>query len=286
VAVVGANGFLGGALVTALRETGREVIPFTRDEPFLRGSRMSPGLAESTAVFHVASSIVPATAEDHPDAAVDDLRLFDDLLRCVRAAGSSPLVVLPSSGGRVYDVAAAPPHAEDAPVGPRDRYGTTKLALESRLLAARDACRPAVLRIGNAYGPGQTARRQHGVVAHWFEAAAAGRPINLFGDPGAARDYVYVDDVVAAFLSLLERPRTPSVVNIGSGTPTSLAELAELVAGVVGDVEIDSVPGRPVDFYRTWLDISRARQALGWEPAVGLEEGLSRTWTHTRQAAA
>jgi UDP-glucose 4-epimerase len=116
-------------------------------------------------------------------------------------------------------------------------------------------------------------------------AALHGEPLRIFGDPAATRDYIYVDDVVRAMMSVLESDPMvdlPPVLNIGSGVPTALGELADLVAEVVGGAEITQEPSRSFDVHDTWLDIRLAQEVIGWTPMVQLDEGLRRTWNHVR----
>ena len=279
VAVIGAGGFLGRALCDALRAAGRPAAEFTRATPFVDDAgRPAPGLVAARTVYYLASSLNPAVAERDPDAVAADLALFDRFLDALGALPDRPYVVLPSSGGTVYDVDVAPPYGETSPVAPRGQYGAAKVAMERRLAEVSRTGSATVLRISNVYGPGQPTSGGQGVIGHWLAAAAKGEPIVLFGDPAASRDYVFVDDVVAAFLAV--GPGAPPVINVGSGEPTSLGELADLVNDVTGGVEIVREADRGFDVRHTWLDVTLAREALGWTPRTSLREGLRRTWEH------
>lgn len=281
VAVVGANGFLGGAVCAAVRAAGVPHAAFTRARPGVGADGApAPGLLEARTVYWLAGLTVPGTADRDPDFAATELEPFRRCLEALVRAGHAPTVVLSSSGGRVYDPAGEPPFAETDPVNPRDVYGEVKLALERELLGARGHVHPRVVRVANAYGPRQRSRGGHGVVAYWLDAAARGEPLTVFGDPAASRDYVFVDDVVAALLAAGASDGAPEVVNVGSGRPTSLGDLARLVRDTVGGVEVRHAPGRGFDLERTWLDVGLAREALGWSATVPLEEGLRRTWRH------
>ncbi len=275
VAVIGAHGFLGRALVQALHQAGVPTAEFTRATPF------SPDACAARTVYYLASSINPAIAERQPELVDADRRQFDDFLTGLVRAGSPAVVVLSSSGGTVYDPTAVPPYAETSPVRPRGRYGTAKLALEERLRAS--GLRHVVLRISNVYGPGQPTGTGQGVIAHWLVAAAKGEPIVLYGNPEASRDYVYVDDVADALVragTAAAPPAPPApVINVGSGVPTTLASLAGIVRDVTGELEIRSEGDRGFDVARTWLDVRLAAEALGWAPHTPLAAGIRRTWT-------
>lgn len=281
VAVVGASGFLGRRVVAALERDEVVVHEYTRSVPFLTpDGRPEAGLASASTVLWLATRINPVTAEREPERVQADRMAFTSLLLALRDLTTPPTVVLVSSGGTVYDPATAPPYAESAPTGPVSTYGRAKLALE-RLLAEQAPGRHVTLRVSNAYGPGQAFTGGQGVIAHWLRAAAQGEPIHVYGDPETTRDYVYVDDVAEAFVAVArtEGP-LPEVVNIGSGRPTTLGELAETVLEVaaVPGLEIVEEERRSFDVSRTWLDVSLAEAALGWRPVTPLGTGVRAAW--------
>jgi UDP-glucose 4-epimerase len=279
MAVIGAGGFLGSAVVTAAREAGVPVDPYGRADPALcPDGTADPRLARARTVFWLASSVNPALAEAHPERVRADLAAFRALLRAARRLPRPPRVVLLSSGGAVYDPAAPPPYRETSPTGPRGAYGRVKLAMEDAL--ADSGLPGTALRVSNLYGPGQPAASGQGVVGHWLRAAAAGRNLTVYGDPGTTRDYVYAADVAGALLAVHAAPAVPPVVNLGSGRPTSLRELAELLLAAIGDpaLRLELHPARGFDVPHTWLDVGLAASALGWTATTPLEAGLARCW--------
>jgi UDP-glucose 4-epimerase len=284
-AVVGAAGFIGRPLADALQAEGVRVARFTRARPAVRDGRLHPELWSARTVFFVAGSIDPARAEgDGRLAAAADRRLLVDLLEGLRATGRRPVLAFAASGGTVYDPAAEPPYRETAPTGPTIAYGRCKLRMERELLARADAVHPVILRLANIYGPGQPERG--GVVARWLARVARGEPLEIFGSPRAARDYLYVDDAVDALLRVRHRfadgtggDRLPSVVNIGSGTPVTLAHLTDVVSVAVGrPLQVRFIEGRHIDRLAYWLDISAADRLLRWRPRTPLLVGVRRAW--------
>ncbi len=278
IAVIGSHGFIGRALVAALRADDRPVVEFPSTRPFLR-SDGSPTdeLAGASAVVHLASRINPAIAQRDPDAAAAHIATLRSLIRALD--GSGRRVIYPSSGGTVYDTDREPPYAETSPLKPIGRFGATKVEVE-RLLSEAPGIESVAMRISNAYGPGQRAGTGLGVIAHWLAAAAEGEPLRMFGTGATTRDFIYIDDVCNAFLRVISSEDPPSVVNIGSGIPTTLAELAEIVHDIVAGVEMVLEPDRGFDVARSWLDVGLAKQALGWEPSTEVREGIARTWEH------
>ncbi|MGH3022110.1 MAG: NAD-dependent epimerase/dehydratase family protein [Gaiellaceae bacterium] len=278
IAVIGSQGFIGRALVATLREDDLAVVEFPSTRPFLRADR-SPAdqLAAADAVVYLASRINPGIAERDPAAADAHLAALGNLLRAL--AGSGKRVIYPSSGGTVYDTKRKPPYGETSPLRPIGRFGATKVEAE-RLLSETPGIEPVAMRISNAYGPGQQSGTGLGVIAHWLAAAAEGEPLRMIGPPETTRDFVYVDDVGDAILRALSSDTPPPIVNIASGTPTSLGELAEIVQAVIPGIEFVLEPNRSFDVARSWLDIGLARETLGWAPTTELREGIARTWDY------
>lgn len=284
--MVGAAGFLGRALVEALRCTPYQVSTFTRSQPcYYPDGSVAEGAAAAGTVFWLASQINPQVAQDHPELVAADSQVLREFLSAIAASAVPPMVVLVSSGGTVYGTSSPPPYSEQSRAAPTSAYGRAKLALEV-MLAERAPGRAVVLRVANAYGPGQPVGRGQGVVAHWLRAARRGESLRLLGDPATTRDYIYVDDVARACIAVQAAPASlPPVINVGSGQPTTLRELAETVVRVVGDPRVQLVvePARSFDAPHTWLDVSLARDALGWRPQTTLDQGVAAAWAAVRR---
>lgn len=249
------------------------------------GGRLAPRAAGVRTIFYLASSVVPGSAASRPDLVEADLAALAAL---VDALGERPVtVVVPSSGGTVYDPAAPPPYRETDPVAATTPYAHSRLAME-RLVADHASRHPASaavsLRISNAYGPGQRTGRGQGVVGSWLEAVAAGRTVTVYGDPATARDYVHVADVCHAFVRVHDLVEAgvpvPPVVNVASGEPVSLAELLAVVQAAVHPrvATVAWEARRSFDRSAVWLDPGLAATALGWRARVPLPEGVRSTW--------
>jgi UDP-glucose 4-epimerase len=133
-------------------------------------------------------------------------------------------------------------------------------------------------RYGNVYGPRQDPLGEAGVIAIFCGKLVDGGRPTVFGDGLQTRDYVYVGDVVAANLAAADSDAT-GAFNIGLGVETSVLELVDALRRLAGrnDFEPQHAPERPGEVMHIALDASRAREELGWEPKVQLEEGLERT---------
>ncbi len=190
-------------------------------------------------------------------------------------------VVLFSTGGALYGEPEYLPCDEAHPINPLSVYGASKHALEqhTRIIAETNGIDYAILRPGNVYGPGQDPHGEAGVVAIFGLKMLANDDVTIYGDGEQERDYVYVDDIVAAALAAARSDApTGGVYNIGSGVPTSVNEIFSLLAEETGYSRAPVLaPERPGDVRRIYLDTSKARDELGWTAEMGLREGITRT---------
>ncbi|HEX6940327.1 MAG TPA: NAD-dependent epimerase/dehydratase family protein [Longimicrobiales bacterium] len=193
-----------------------------------------------------------------------------------------------SSGGVVYGEPELRPTPETAPKLPLSPYGVTKLAAEYYLHYYRrvHGLDYVALRYSNVYGPRQDPHGEAGVVAIFSTRLLGAEPLTVFGDGEQTRDYVYVEDVVAANLLLTDAELGDGegldarAFNVGTGRETSVNELARTLMGATGrEVEIRHAAARPGELLRSCLDASRLR-ALGWAPRTPLEDGLNETYRY------
>lgn len=136
----------------------------------------------------------------------------------------------------------------------------------------------------NVYGPRQDPHGEAGVVAIFAQALLSGKPTKVFGDGTNTRDYVFVDDVVDAFVKAGSDVGGGQRFNIGTGVETSDRQLHSAVAAAVGGPDDPEFhPPRLGDLTRSCLDISRAEEVLGWRPQVELADGVRRTVDYFRR---
>ena len=287
--VTGGAGFIGSNLADALLGRGDEVVVVDdlstgKRENVSQGAELhevdirSPALADALAgaevIFHLAAQADVPTSVRRPD--FDAEVNVVGSVKVLQAAGDSH-VVFSSTGGAIYGECERPAR-EDDPRRPIAPYGVAKLAAEEYLAAWNrlNETRHTTLRFGNVYGPRQEAGLEGGVVAIFLEAMAAGQETAVFGDGLQTRDFVHVDDVVAAMLRV---PGVGGVFNIGSGVETTVAELHERCRTVSGDGRPPRMnPAREGDVLRSVLDVGRAERELAWGPQISLDEGLRGTW--------
>jgi UDP-glucose 4-epimerase len=210
-----------------------------------------------------------------------------NLMETLRRNRLSTRVIFTSTGGVLYGDFNTPPNFETYPKDPESPYAIAKLSTEYYLAyyARVHGCEYAALRFGNVYGPRQDPHGEAGVVAIFCGKILNNTPLTVFGDGLQTRDYVYVGDVArAVFLAatkpLPEKGRLDARgFNIGTGKGTSVIDIAGLLQKTAGsDVPIRFAPQRPGEQQESFVNADKARDLLGWSPAVTLEQGLAKTY--------
>ncbi len=278
VAVVGAGGFLGGAVVRAFAAAGTAVAGFTLHNPMLVDGVLAPEARGVRTVVWCASRINPRLAAEQPHLIDEDRADLDRALSESLTWERPPRIIIFSSGGTVYGPPATPPFVEDPDPEPVNDYGLAKLMIERHV--RESGLDSVALRASNAYGPGQRPAPGQGVLAHWMEAVINGDPVHAYGERSATRDYVYVDDIARAAVAAHAADVAPPIVNVGSGTATSLHELLEALRRVVAPRTFDVVEhgARRTDTLHSVLDVTLAREALGWQAEVDTRRGVELMW--------
>jgi UDP-glucose 4-epimerase len=236
--------------------------------------------AQLEVVFHLAAQIDVRYSVEHPagDADANVLGTIA-VLEAARACGVRR-VVNTSTGGGLYGDADVIPTPEDHPIRPLAPYGQAKYAAEGycALYTRLHGLSTVSLRYGNVYGPRQDVHGEAGVVAIFCGHLIDSTGPTVFGDGRQTRDWVDVADVVGANLLAAEADIT-GPVNIAQGAETSVLDLIDAIndvsdRGGLGEPVLS--PERRGEVRRSCLDVSRARQELGWEAATELRAGLRR----------
>jgi UDP-glucose 4-epimerase len=305
--VTGAAGFIGSTLVDRLLEEGHQVtgvdnlsacppvanlksahrhkgpgrLTFVAVD--VRHPDLSDVVAESNpdVVFHLAAQVDVRSSVDDPlfDARNNVLGTIN-LLEASRRA-QVRRIIYAASGGSRYGASATLPATEDAAVDPLSPDAAAKVAGEfyMRAYARMYGLAPICLALANVYGPRQNPHGKAGVVTVLGSAMISGQPTIIYGDGSATRDYVYVDDVVNAFLCAADAPiRTTGTFNIGTGVQTTVTELHEIIAAAVGvSRPPDHAEARTGEVHASALDPTLAGRTLGWKPDTDLTEGIKHT---------
>src|ERR1035441_8790596 len=292
--VTGGAGFIGSNLVGRLLDLGHDVAVLddlssgsSRNLPadprlrFVEGDvrdrkTVHRAMDGASSVFHLAASVGNKRSIDDPfhDAEVNVLGTLN-VLEEVRRGGVGRLVVSSSAG--IFGELKTLPIREDHPVEPDTPYGSTKLCAEKLSLAFAKLYGFGVvcLRYFNVYGPNQRFDAYGNVIPIFVFQALRGEPLTIFGDGEQTRDFVNVRDVVQANLKAAAADGVTAAFNIGSGTRISINELVRQIEDASGrNVTVQHGAPRAGDVRDSLADIGAARSRLGFEPAVGLDEGL------------
>jgi UDP-glucose 4-epimerase len=237
-------------------------------------------------VFHLAAlASVPLSIED--PLRTEQVNTVGTLNVLVAARDSRVKKVVFSSSCAVYGDTPSLPAREDMPPQPLSPYAVTKAAAEQYCSVFRHVYGlPAVaLRYFNVYGPRQDPRSEYAaVVPRFISRALAGSPLTVFGDGQQTRDFVYVRDVVSANIGAAQSDAS-GVFNIGSGRPTSVLQLADLIVKLTGAKSaLAHQPPQPGEIRHSYGDISRAAQ-FGYNPRHSIEEGIRETIAALRPSA-
>jgi len=298
--VTGGAGFIGSNLVKLLTEEQHEVVVLDNDSsgyrenlaPFPRARivegdvRDEGDLRDAAAgceiIFHLAASVGNVRSIEHP---IEDSEVnVIGTLRVLEAARHhvARKVVFSSSAG-IFGELKTVPIREDHPAEPDSPYGASKLGAEKLCLAYAKLypLECVCLRYFNVYGVNQRYDAYGNVIPIFAHRALNGRPLTIYGDGEQTRDFVDVRDVAAANYRAAATPGVCGAFNIGSGTRVTINRLVALIAEFCGlGIVIEHGPTRQGDVRHSLADISAARAAFGFEPAVPLTEGLSEylTW--------
>ena len=290
--MTGGAGFIGSNLVDALVRDGHEVhalddLSKGRRENVNADARLHVAdirdpdavfdAVRPELVFHLAAQADVRVSVERP--ALDaDVNVLGTVRILDAARRHDAKVVFASSGGAAYGECDGPA-PETAPLEPLSPYGASKLCGEEYLATWNRlyGSTHVSLRLGNVFGPRQMPHGEAGVVAIFMGLLRDGGTPTVFGDGSQTRDYVFVGDVVDAFVRA--SGHGGGTFNVGTGIETSVVELYESIGTASGVVrEAASAPARLGELQRSVLDPSLAARELGWSPQVPLADGLSRTW--------
>jgi UDP-glucose 4-epimerase len=235
-------------------------------------------------VYHLAAQIDVRISVSDP--------VFDNK---INAAGSLNILencrqnnvkkfIFVSTGGAIYGEAEEIPTTESAPTYPLSPYGIHKLTTEKYCMFYREVygLDYTILRFANIYGPRQYKGGEAGVVSIFIEHAVTGKPCFINGDGLQTRDYVYVDDVVAA-LSKAKEVIYQGEINIGCAKEITVLDIVSAIKEAGIDFAPEHAPAKPGEQRRSCLSYDLAKKILNWEPQVDIKEGVRRTleWTKT-----
>ena len=305
ILVTGGAGVLGSSLVDRLLDRGHEVLCadnlFTGTKrnidhlhgqsrfEFLRHDVTFPLYVEVDEIYNLACPASPVHYQHDPIQTTKTS--VHGAINMLGLAKRLKCKIFQASTSEVYGDPTVHPQTEDYwgnvnPIGPRSCYDEGKRCAETLFFDYHRQCGLLikVARIFNTYGP----RMHHAdgrVVSNFVIQALRGEPITLYGDGSQTRSFCYVDEMIDGFVRLMETDETVTgPINLGNPVEFSIRELAEMTVRLTGSRSPIEYRPLPLDDPRQRRpDITRAKQKLGWEPVIGLEEGLARTIEYFRK---
>lgn len=298
VLVTGGCGFIGANLVPKLLQQGYSVtvyddlsrgrLEYLADPGacrFIRGDirdelRLCAALKGVDFVVHLAAygSVVESVVNPDDNFSVNAEGTFT-VLNAARKSGIKKLVFSSTGGALIGN--ATPPVDETSVPRPISPYGASKLAGEGYCCAFAHSYEMSItaLRFANVIGP--ISRHKKGAVTVFLKALMAGEDIRIYGDGGATRDFLYVDDLCNGLIAAMKaEKRGFNVYHLASGREVSILELAELARTVASAPHhpIRFEPKRTGEVERNFASCERARAELGFSPSIGLEQAMRMTW--------
>lgn len=303
IGVVGANGFIGAYLAQHLlaRKAGRVRLLVRTVSPRWdnRGAEVVCGdllsrvdcgrfAADLNVIYYLAHTNSPVNSDrDWPTDALQNLVPLLNLLESVRNLKTKPHIVYFSSGGAVYGPKPARiPYTEQDPCAPGSSYGIQKVTAEQylRLAASQGYVTATTLRVGNAYGTQLPAHRLQGLIGVAVHNLLRGMPVRIFGDLDNVRDYIHLEDICAIAEKAADPREEFTVLNVGSGTGHSVADvlgILEACHGVPFQLEVNEMDCHALPKWVV-LDNAKARREFGWSPAIDLRSGIQEMMTGLR----
>ena len=298
VLLLGGAGFIGSHLAKALSLRGEHVVsvlepvsaPVDRIQHLpvhlYRGSLSDTELLESIlvqediqAVIHLVSTLVPGCGfadfeKEFEQVVAPSIRLME------LCSKHHVKLVYFSSGGTVYgERSTFEPFTEEDTLAPISHYGWSKQMMEEsiRYMHRTQGLRYLILRPSNAYGPGQNLHGRQGLIAVALGKALHKRAVSVWGDGIAVRDYIYIDDLVQATLTLLGKEDAfNKTFNVGSGIGYSVNDILRILKEESGlEVSVNYLPARQEDVSHVVLAIDRIQEMIDFHP-LGIQEGIRR----------
>ena len=298
--ILGGSGFIGSNLIASLLSSGHLVSNFDRPgtspKQFDVNSnyRFVPGSISDNShlrnvfnqepfdcIVHLVSSLIPSS--DYDDFFADreiNLTAGYEIVKNMMSNGCRKIIYF-SSGGTIYGKNGKDINTELDPLCPLNYYGYSKLAMEEfyRLSSRIHAINHIIIRPSNPYGSGQNLFGKQGLITVALGRILQNKPIEIWGDGNVVRDYIHIQDLSKAIISLIESNVENQVFNIGSGQGHSVNDIIQIIQDVTGkNAGIEFKPSRPVDIPVNILSIDKLKAATNWEPTINLKEGIILLW--------
>lgn len=300
ILVTGGAGFIGSHIVKQLFESGHEVVVYddfsNSEKPlaislqqsadsltFIEGNvknskLLTEALSGVNSVIHMASFISVEESVKNPLKYIDNNVLGTaSLLEAMRGSGVKKIVF--SSSATVYGEPKSLPIQEDAPLSAANPYAACKIAMEAlcESFYKTDGFDVTILRYFNPYGPGENHEPETHAIPNFIKAGLKKEAVPLYWKGGQARDFIYVEDLAAAHLAVLNLTGY-NVFNVGTESGTKIIDVINILSDILGyTLEINDLGERKGDVMANYASSAKLKTATGWEAKVSLEDGLRKT---------
>lgn len=271
IGVTGASGFIGSHLVAALKEYGKvDTLPRTKELPTL--GHLKKFVSRVELFFHL-GGVNRGTDEEILNGNITGtLRL----LEAIQNFGNPSARIVFASSSQVYRLKKSSEKiSESSALQPESVYGISKKAAED--LIRISGLPHTILRLANVYGPG-CRPNYNSVVATLCQRTKKKLPLQINGQGNQGRDFIYIDDIVQAFLlaGFHEKSKSGKVYNIGSGQITTLKKIITAIKRIDQEVEVEFIPGAE-DKISYCCDASKFKKDFGWKPKTSLARGIEKS---------
>ena len=307
VLVTGGAGFIGTHLVDALIDRGEHVTVIDNlstsntqylhpDATLINQDICDPDIHDlindlnPKSIYHLAAQTSVAISAREPLTDVNiNVNGTLNLLEPIRHLPHRPRFILFSTGGAIYGNLdpSALPASESIAAKPLSPYGASKLAMENylRVYGHLYDLNYTIVRPANVFGPRQNPDGEAGVIAIFTQAMLERRQITIFGHGNDQRDYIYISDFIDGVLTLADS-NLPGPYNIGTGYGVSVNEIHHVLSELIPTAKpAEHGPPRAGDIPKIWLDVTAAKNDLGWQAKTSFQDGIWKTVDWFRQAA-
>ncbi len=292
--ILGAGGFIGTNLCLALKNAGANVIGYGRksrypeifqDIEFVNGNlnesqKLANLMTDVDYVFHLLGDSSPGNSSLNPQLAIDTVKASLELLDLCQA-NNVQKIIFASSGGAVYGKPTVLPIPETMNPSPINSYGINMLMIEKYLALYKHihGLDYSILRIANPYGKYQRNFKNQGIIAAIIENGLKDQNIEIWGDGNVVRDFIHIDDVIAAFLKVANYKGNQHLFNVGSGIGRSINNVVTDIETILNKGNITRIykESRKIDIPENYLNINLMKAELNWQPKIDWQIGLAST---------
>jgi UDP-glucose 4-epimerase len=286
IAITGSLGFIGSSFVKTLKARNYKVIELSCSEDvdhFFQGPKSDSYLKQIDHVFWVGSKVTPINANQNSDLILLEIEQLERSLERLAVKNSEVRLTFLSSAGAIYTGSESIFNEGSESLG-YNAYGKFKKMQED--LVSSFSFPTLVLRASNIYGPGQRLGRGQGVIAEWLNSALNDQPLQVFGSLSVKRDFIFIDDLIEAFMITVEEKMSSNeIFNIVSGYTNSLDEI-KLILEILFQKKLSTIllDSRKVDRQEISLSPEKFQKYFKWKPKYDLVSGLKHTYEEMLRA--